>query len=92
MDKTNRWHPCLLPDDFVRKMKRAMEEVGLGAEDKEKDKDKVKVKVKVEVEAKAKVESCRQPDTLPVIPPRRRATSESYYEPFPDDPPLPDDD
>ena len=27
MAQTNRWHPVMLPDDYLRKMKRALEEV-----------------------------------------------------------------
>jgi hypothetical protein len=67
--KTNRWHPVMLPDAYIRKMKQALGEV------------------EAEVEAK----SCYEP----VVRPRsvtHRATSESYYEPFPDDSPPPPDD
>jgi hypothetical protein len=60
--KTNRWHPVMLPDDYIRKMKQALGEV----------------EAKVETETRYE----------PVVRPRsatRRATSESYYEPFPND-------
>ena len=77
MAQTNRWHPVMLPDDYLRKMKRALEEVEA----------EVEARVKVEVE----VESCHELDIRPGSCPLRRATSESYYEPFPDDPTPPDE-
>jgi hypothetical protein len=53
----------MLPDDYIRKMKQALDEV--------------------EVEAKTSY--------VAVVPSRpRRATSESYHEPIPDDLPLAD--
>ena len=65
--RPNRWHPVMLPDNYIRKMKQDL------------------------AEAEAIVESKTRYE--PVVPARpRRATSESYYEPFPDDPPTPDDD
>lgn len=45
-------------------------------------------KVEAEVEAK----TCYEPVVRPRTGPPRRAASESYYEPFPDDPPPTDDD
>ena len=66
--RPSRWHPVMLPDEYIRKMKQDL------------------------AEADALVESKTQYE--PVIRPAapRRATSESYYESFPDDPPPPDDD
>jgi hypothetical protein len=44
-----------------------------------------------EVEAGVEAETKYEPVVRPRSGPLRRATSESYYEPFPDDPPPPDD-
>jgi len=68
MAQKNRWHPVMLPDDYIRKMKQALGEI------------------EAKVEAETKYEPVVRPGPI------RRATSESYYEPFPDDPPPPDDD
>jgi hypothetical protein len=55
-------------------MKQALEEVEAEVEGR--------TKVEVEVE----VESCHELNIQPESRPPRRTTSESYYEPFPDDP------
>jgi hypothetical protein len=34
MPKTNRWHPCLLPDDYIRRMKQTLAEADAVVESK----------------------------------------------------------
>ena len=67
VSKPNRWHPVMLPDDYIRKMKQVLGEI------------------EAKVEAATKHEPVARPSSGPV----RRATSESYCEPFPDDAPPP---
>jgi hypothetical protein len=86
MDKTNRWHPVMLPDDYHRKMRRALGEVEAEVEARVKVEVESGTKVEVEVEVESGQEYIR-----PGSGSLRRATSESYYEPFPDNPPPPDD-
>ncbi len=59
----------MLPDDYIRKMKQALEEVEAEIEDR----------------TKVEAESRHEPVGRPGASPPRRTTSESYYEPFPDE-------
>ena len=93
--KPNRWHPVMLPDDCIRKMKQDLSEVEAQVESKTRHEPGPLVHPKPRTSGVPPLRRCTR---LPLgaarapVTPWGEPSSESRYEPDSDFSPPPDDD